>query len=127
MLIPRNFTREELECKQTGELLFETGFLEELQALRSGYGSPMVVTSGCRSPDYNKLIEGHPRSLHMFGNLFHEIDAIAIDISRKGVDLPKLMRLGLSIGWSFGIGDTFIHMDLRTEYLNLPQKVFTYY
>lgn len=124
--IPSKFTKDELACKLTGKIWFEDGFLERLEQIRTIYDIPMIVTSGCRSPEHNKAIGGHPRSLHMYSNMHYQIDAIAVDIKRDGTNLSKLMKVGLQLGWSFGIAKTFIHMDLRTLYLNLPQRVFTY-
>jgi hypothetical protein len=49
----KHFTREELACPTSGQLILQPGFIEALEALREAYDRPMSVTSGCRSGDHN--------------------------------------------------------------------------
>ena len=121
------FTRTELACSSTGVVKFEHGFLEDLVELRKSYAMPMMVTSGCRSQSHNIDVGGHPRSLHMFANPHYGIDAIAIDIDRKNVNMHRLISAALAMGWSVGIAKTFIHLDRRSGYTSLDPNVFTYY
>lgn len=130
-----NFTQAEL-ATDNGVMMFELDFLNCLQVLRNVYDDSMAVTNGCRNPRHNTRVGGHPRSLHLTNNTVHMskhrpgelVHACAVDIARNmdGLQLARLIRIGLNSKWSFGIADTFIHLDLRTRFTNLPRVLYTY-
>ena len=41
--------------------------LSKVNIIRHAYGKPLIVTSGYRSPEFNKSIGGAPRSSHLTG------------------------------------------------------------
>ena len=125
--VSEHFSEGELRCSSTGGLAFHEGFIKHLEKLRIEYALPMVVTSCCRSADYNTRIKGHPRSLHIYDNPAHGADGtLALDISRpNGTDLAHLVHMGLLWGWSVGIANTFIHLDRRRD-IGMEQRIFTY-
>jgi hypothetical protein len=124
MTLP-NFSEAELRCKGSGLLILAPGFGRELQALRNAYGKPMTVTSCCRSEEHNRKIGGHPRSLHVCDLPAHNTGGTcAIDV--QVTDREELIKLAWSRGWSIGLSPRFIHLDLRTKILNLPQVRFEY-
>lgn len=51
-----NFSKREFDCKETGENEVQARFMDKLQALRTEYGKPMVITSGYRSPQQRKTL-----------------------------------------------------------------------
>ena len=48
-----NFSPDELRCKETGELVLCEDMMDALQQLRWSLGSPLVITSGYRSPKHS--------------------------------------------------------------------------
>ena len=127
MIYSEHFTQEELECSQTKIIKLCPGFINHLEELRVACDFPFNVTSCCRSPEYNKVIGGHPRSLHMFNNPHHHIDTCALDIKRPSpVLLHRLVKEASKRGWSIDIAGTYVHLDLRSDYINLVPVIFSY-
>lgn len=129
MKISENFSREELECKGSGQFKLHDGFIESLQRLRSAYGRAMRINSCCRSKEYNIAVGGHHRSLHVCDDSHHPHDgSMAIDISMKGwsaEERKSLQDLAWSHGWSLGVHHAFLHLDRRID-INLNQAKFYY-
>ena len=51
----------------------------------------------------------------------------ALDLNRPlGGRLHTLLHLATNLGFSVGIGRTFVHLDARTVLLGKSPKVFTY-
>ena len=122
------FKKEELACKATGHLKLAVGFAEKLIQIREAFGQPMPVTSCCRSKDYNTKVGGSPRSFHVYDEPYWPTGGCAaIDITKISPVYGKdLVKLALDLGWSVGVGKTFIHLDRRVDYTDLPQTLFTY-
>lgn len=132
-VVDKFFTRDELADRITGEMVLQEGFAEDLKELREEYNFAMNVNSGCRSQSTNDALVADPRysasptSLHLIDNKKYGTNTCAIDISKPdSVRLARLLRLGLLRGWSFGIAKTFIHLDMRSKYCSIAQKVFIY-
>jgi len=102
------FTVDEMKCKGTGKCEMDPAFMTWLDGLRELYGKPIIITSGYRTPEYNKLIGGANNSAHIYGK--------AADIAVSGEDAYKLVGLAIKLGFS-GIGVSqkgegrFIHID----------------
>jgi len=121
------FSKEELACPTTKELVLAPGFGAALDALREAHGQPMRVSSACRTVERNRRIGGHPRSLHLIGNEAHGTDTCAIDvIVSDSITRRSLVHAALSDGWSVGVASNFVHVDLRSAYTNLPQVLYHY-
>lgn len=121
------FSEEALSCKGTGELKLSPGFLGELIWLRTVFGKPMVVTSGCRSLSHNNKVGGHPRSFHLTENVHWGTGGtLAVDISTPTEEYRwELIQLARQLGWSIGHGSGFLHLDKRTH-IGLPRAEFDY-
>ena len=86
---------------------------QNLEILREALGGKSIsVTSGYRSPSYNKKIDGAPKSQHMYGS--------AADIKVSGVSPAKVREKIKELGKSGkifkgGLGkyDSFTHYDVR--------------
>lgn len=83
-----------------------------LNAIRSRYGKPIVITSGYRSPEHNAAVGGVQNSFHTLG--------LAADIrplSENCSDLPELQKICDEMNARGGVGfyDTFVHVDVRGE------------
>lgn len=122
------FTYTELACKATGKVVLACGFAEKLTDLRVKFNSPMIISSACRSKEYNWKIGGAKKSLHVYDYPAYEtggccaIDVIIRNSGRKG----DLIALAWQLGWSVGVHKKFIHLDRRVDYTGLPQVLFVY-
>lgn len=142
-----NFSAGELRCKGSGILRFAPGFAPALQGLRDAltlayvrHGATpeaanrlarMVITSACRSLEHNTDVGGHPRSLHICDHPPRDTGGCcAVDVRADAQDDHEyralLIRVALDRGWSVGHHPRFLHLDLRTEYTDLPQAEFNY-
>ena len=123
------FSEQELACKGTGVVKLDPVFAQKLPELREAHGGPLAVNSVCRTPEHNRNVGGHPRSLHLTENPVHKTGGCcAADISWRGwSDERKLTfaKLAWSLGWSVGLHDGFCHVD-RREVAGLPQAAFLY-
>lgn len=123
----RYFTDAELACPTTGQLVLAPRFGEYLDELRHTFGLAMRVNSCCRSPEHNVKVSGHATSLHLIGNPKWGTDTCAIDIHVPGgAYRGALMRVAWDQGWSLGIAQTFLHLDLRSRYTSLSQTTYLY-
>ena len=52
----RHFTPEEMSCRKDGVLVVDPDFMQKLEEMRERLGFPMVVTSGYRTPEYNREV-----------------------------------------------------------------------
>jgi len=103
-----NFKREEFACKcGCGFDTVDVALLSTLEYIRSYFGKPVTINSGCRCPEYNKKIGGEPDSQHM--------KARAADIVVKDVSPDKVADMLEQNNWNGGLGryDTFTHVDTR--------------
>lgn len=83
-------------------------FLKKLDKLRHEFGLPMVLNSSYRTPTYNQVIGGKPKSMHLKGR------AVDIDATRyTGAQRAKLVKLALDMGFSVGVSSDMIHLDDR--------------
>ena len=87
MTVSQTAARRGLSNKPNDETIKNLGFLvaEVLDPLRLAVGKPLVVTSGYRSPEINRLIGGSPTSDHVKGR--------AADIHQPEMSVRDLMRL----------------------------------
>lgn len=83
---------------------------ERAEVLRAEVG-PLIVTSGYRSPAWNRRIGGAQRSLHM--------TARALDLSSRSVPAKELHRIWLRLVKEGRVGDgglglypNWVHIDL---------------
>lgn len=80
---------------------------EELQVVRDYIGSPIIITSAYRTPDWNKRVGGVKNSYHTTGE--------AVDIKVNGMkpyDLAVYVA-ALTEFTGYGIANNFVHLDMR--------------
>jgi uncharacterized protein YcbK (DUF882 family) len=106
-----NFTKEEFDCKETGENDMHPELLVRVQALRTRYGKPIRISSGYRSKRHSIEAKKPQPGIHTKG--------LACDIACHADDAYEIVRLAYELGFT-GIGVSqskgkarFIHLDLR--------------
>ncbi len=109
----------------SGELMCPI-FLSKLDEARAKYNKPMKINSGYRTPEYNKKVGGVKNSSHT------NIPCNAADIScRNSSDRFRMILALMSVGFTrFGIGETFIHVDLddtKNGGNKVPAVMWDYY
>lgn len=123
------FSKDELACKGNGEYKLDVSLAVYLPVLRYEWGKPLIINSGCRSPQHNTLIGGHPRSLHLTDNPVHPTSGCAgVDIdwdTWSTEDQIKFAQFCYARGWSVGLHNGFIHIDRRIN-IGLNQAVYDY-
>ncbi|OJY07921.1 MAG: shikimate transporter [Rhizobiales bacterium 63-22] len=82
-----------------------------LRSMEQHFHRPVMVTSGYRSPSYNRKVNGAPRSLHMI--------CAAADIQIDGVSKWEIARYARSMPGRGGVGTychtTSVHVDIGPE------------
>ena len=126
------FTEEELQCPSAKIVKLADGFGQKLDDLRETLDRPMALTSACRtSAHIDSLLErGYPasrNSFHLIDNPKHGTDTCAVDVSVPNSEYRKeLIKVALQEGWTVGVAKSFIHIDRRSDYTELPQIVYVY-
>lgn len=119
-----NFSPREMACRKTGALVIDHRFMDALQALRSYLAFRMPVTSGYRSPEYDREIGG--AGVHPFG--------CAADIEIAGEPAWRLATAAADFGF-VGIGlrqhgawhKRFVHLDTLEMASGHPRpRIWTY-
>lgn len=119
-----NFTADEFDCSHTGDNEMQAEFMDKLQALRTEYGKPMVITSGYRSPEHPAERDKPIKGAHTMGK--------ACDVFVSGEDAWLLVVLAHKHGFT-GCGvkqkgsSRFIHLDTATIADGLPRPAFYSY
>lgn len=125
--VSEHFTELEMRCPTTRDYRFAAGFIDRLEQLRNSYG-PMRISSGARSNVHNRRIGGHPRSLHVYDTPHHDtggccaVDVAIANRTKRGNFVADAWNLGFSVG----IGHSFVHIDDRHRVLGLEQTMYTY-
>lgn len=106
-----NFKVKEFACKDNSDVIFiAPQLVEVLQKVRTHFGKPVNITSGYRTPTYNKKIGGATYSQHTYG--------IGADIKVTGVkptEVAKYIETLLPNTGGIGIYSTFVHVDVRKD------------
>jgi uncharacterized protein YcbK (DUF882 family) len=92
-----------------------------LEVIHPFYNKDIIVTSGYRSPEHNKAVNGGTKSFHLLGK--------AADIYIQGVKPRALARLlafcmkeNLIPTGGLGIYSTFVHYDTRGYFVTWTQE-----
>ena len=112
------FSDDELRCKHSGELKFDTRTLAKLNKLRHKLGQPVFLSSAYRSEEHNNLIGA--TQTHATGQ--------AVDIRCSHEKAYRILELAFECGFT-GIGisqkgdvaSRFIHLDDLTAAEGRPR------
>ncbi len=103
-----HFNEDEFRCKDGTLKGPDPKLITKLEALRGLVDKPVHVSSGYRSPAYNKKVGGAPKSQHLLGT--------AADIRVDGMSVNQLADICETLGFG-GIGrypkKGFVHVDTR--------------
>lgn len=102
-----HFTAKEFEC-HCGRCFIQCihpELVAKLEQLRKRIGLPITITSGFRCRDQNLTVGGKRFSQHLYGN--------AADIVVGNWKGDALANSASEFFDSIGVGDKFIHVDLR--------------
>ena len=91
--------------------------------VREAYGSPMIITWGCRCKKHNEKVGGKPDSAHLPAEdgYCYGADFKALTSQEK----HDIVKAAIQIGCKrIGIAKDFIHLDFSPY---LPQKVIWVY
>ena len=83
--------------------------IEKLDLARDIYGAPMIVTSGFRTIEHNKLVGGSSSSSHLLG---WAVDVHCASSHKRFLMLEAMLDAGFN---RIGIGDDFLHVDCDPE------------
>lgn len=105
------FVEEEFACKCSSSSIrhIDKELLDILDKARRHFNSPIIITSGIRSVEYNKVVGGRRRSKHLLG--------IAADIVVKDVEAIKVYKyFNTTYPHKYGIGKHtgYTHIDTRS-------------
>lgn len=118
------FRIDEYKCRcGCGLCSMHDNALKSLDKIRTIYGKPMAITSGCRCEKHNKEVGGAKSSAHLPQK---DKWCYAVDIKcDNSEDRFKLIQIAYEQGCvRIGIHKDFIHLDFSPY---LPQKVVWLY
>ena len=108
--LARYFRVKEFACKDGSQVVFVDDYLYTiLDILRHKLGKPVIITSGYRTPEWNKKCGGAKYSYHMRG--------MAADIRVNGMSAKEVAKkLDEIIPGECGIivYENWVHFDVRT-------------
>lgn len=85
MNVGKHFKVKEFACKDGSQVVFiDTHLVAILDILRNKIEKPVIITSGYRTPDWNKKCEGAKYSYHMRG--------MAADIRVEGMTAKEIAK-----------------------------------
>lgn len=109
--IAKHFKVREFACKDGSPIVFIDDYLVTiLDILRNKLGKPVIITSGYRTPEWNKRCEGAKYSYHMRG--------MAADIRVDGITPKEIAnKLNAIVPNECGIivYKSWVHFDVRTS------------
>lgn len=112
-MLSEHFSVAEFQCKCGCAICnVDQALINKLELLRSQIGKKIIITSGCRCPEWNKKIGGKPNSQHI---TTPKRACLAADIDAPlDADKYQLVKAAMSLGFSgIGINGSFLHLDLK--------------
>lgn len=108
--IAKHFKVKEFACKDGSQIVFIDRYLVSiLDILRNQIGKPIIITSGYRTPEWNKKCNGAKYSYHMRG--------MAADIRVNGMNAKELANKLNEVvpdGCGIIVYNTWVHFDVRS-------------
>ena len=115
--LTRNFHRKEFDCKDgtTEPEEFKNNLIRlavNLQKLRDDLGSSLVISSGYRTPKYNKRVGGATLSQHLTASAsdLSQSKETPLELYKR---IERLIKEGKMHNGGLGLYNTFVHYDIR--------------
>ena len=115
--LTRNFHRKEFDCKDGTKvpIEFKNNLIRlavNLQKLRDDLGSALVISSGYRTPKYNKRVGGATLSQHLTASAgdLSQSKETPLELYKR---IEKLIKEGKMHNGGLGLYNTFVHYDIR--------------
>lgn len=109
--VGQHFKVKEFACKDGSQVVFIDSYLVSiLDILRNKVEKPVIITSGYRTPTWNKKVDGAKYSYHMRG--------MAADIRVNGMSAKEIAgKLDKIVPNECGIivYKSWVHIDTRTS------------
>lgn len=109
--VGQHFKVKEFACKDGSQVVFiDENLVVILDILRNKIGKPVIITSGYRTPEWNKKCNGAKYSYHTRG--------MAADIRVHGLSAKEIANeLNAIVPDECGIivYDSWVHIDVRTS------------
>lgn len=109
--VGQHFKVKEFACKDGSQVVFiDDHLVSILDILRNQIGKPVIITSGYRTPEWNKKCDGAKYSYHMRG--------MAADIRVNGISAKQIAnKLNAIVPDECGIivYKSWVHFDVRTS------------
>ncbi|MCH8242102.1 MAG: hypothetical protein IH897_05760 [Planctomycetes bacterium] len=104
--LTKNFSKKEFACKcGCGFDAISPKLVEKLQGIRDHIENPIIISSGCRCENHNRLQGGHSDSAHLKG---FAADILCADSASRF----ELLSLAVKNFARIGINMRFIHVDI---------------
>jgi hypothetical protein len=110
--ISEHFRLSEFKSPGSNIVKYDTEILEMLEKIRKFFGGGIEITSGYRTPAYNKKVFGASNSAHLYGQA---VDFKVEDKDGDPVSSKSVCLFLEEIGWKYGIGyiNTATHFDTK--------------
>ena len=102
-----HFSKHEFRSRDGAEHPIDPRLIEMLEHIRTHFNSAVIITSGSRSPEYNRKVGGARNSYHTKG--------MAADIQVRGIHPRDVYAFCDREFANGGVGQykTFTHVDCR--------------
>ena len=117
----RHFNRAEFVCHHCGQEDMRHSFVAMLDDLRERFMRPLVISSGYRCEEHNRLVSstgskgphvcGVAADIQCFGSEAHRLLGIAMSMSFAGVGISQK---------SGDVGSRYIHLDMLIDRSHRP-------
>jgi uncharacterized protein YcbK (DUF882 family) len=108
--ITKHFKVKEFACKDGSPIVFVDNYLVGLlEILRKTIDKPIIITSGYRTPEHNKKVNGAKYSYHMRGCA---VDIIVKDMTPKEI-AKTLNKIVPSDSCGIIVESSWVHFDTR--------------
>lgn len=109
--ITDHFKVKEFACKDGSQVVFVDDYMITLlEILRQTIKKPIIITSGYRTPEHNKKVNGAKYSYHMRG--------CAVDIKVNGVtpkEVAKELNKIVPNNCGIIVYNNWVHFDVRNK------------
>jgi uncharacterized protein YcbK (DUF882 family) len=117
--LTNNFHLNEFKCRDGSHVPDEyhtnvETLADNLQVLRTEIGIPIKITSGYRSPNYNKRVGGAKKSQHLEAKAA-DLVVVGLTTTELREIILRLIKEGSMTEGGVGLYNSFVHYDIRGQ------------